>query len=161
MKERPEFSFFDIRQTKEKENAGDVIRKAFVLAVKDIERWKMSNSATVPLWADYKDSFIGHLLPPLTALSIPVKTGGNHDIVNAHSRTHGPSWRMVVSLEPSGVKCWATYPGGQSGNPGSAHYSNLLPRWVRGEYFPMLFLLAPDDEMQKVFFTTQLNPKAE
>ena len=36
----------------------------------------------------------------MKALAIPVRTGGNHDIVNAHSRTHGPSWRMIVSLEP-------------------------------------------------------------
>ena len=160
LKEKPDLSFFDIQQTDEKENAGDVIRKAFILGVQDIEKWKASHT-TLPVWAEYKDSYIGHLLPPLTALSIPVKTGGNHDIVNAHSRTHGPSWRMVVSLEPSGIKTWATYPGGQSGNPGSAHYSDLLPRWVKGEYFSLLFLQAPDEESQKVFYTTLLNPKTE
>lgn len=160
LKERPDLSFFDIGQTPEKETAGDVIRKAFVLGVKDIEEWKTRNP-TLPVWAEYKDSYIGHLLPPLTALSIPVKTGGNHDIVNAHSRTHGPSWRMVASLEPSGIKAWATYPGGQSGNPGSAHYSNLLPYWTRGAYFPLVFLNSPEDDIQKIFYTTQLNPKAE
>lgn len=160
LKEKPDLSFFDIQQTEEKENAGDVIRKAFILGVQDIEKWKASHT-TLPVWAEYKDSYIGHLLPPLTALSIPVKTGGNHDIVNAHSRTHGPSWRMVVSLEPSGIKTWATYPGGQSGNPGSEHYSDLLPRWVKGEYFPLLFLQTPDEEIQKVFYSTHLNPKAE
>jgi penicillin G amidase len=160
LKEKPELSFFDIQQTEQIETSGDVIRKAFVLGVQDIEKWKTSHT-TLPVWAEYKDSFIGHLLPPLTALSIPVKTGGNHDIVNAHSRTHGPSWRMVVSLEPSGIKTWAAYPGGQSGNPGSAHYSDLLPRWVKGNYFPLLFLKAPDENIQKVFYTTHLNPTAE
>lgn len=160
LKELPNLSFFDIGQTPEKEAAGDVIRKAFILGVRDIEVWKTRNP-TLPVWGEYKDSFIGHLLPPLTALSIPVKTGGNHDIVNAHSRTNGPSWRMVASLEPSGVKAWATYPGGQSGNPGSAHYSNLLPHWTRGAYFPLVFLHSPEDDMQKVFYTAQLNPKAE
>ena len=160
LRERPELSFFDIQSTEETETAGDVIRKAFALAVKDIEEWK-TNHTTLPVWAEYKNSYIGHLLPPLKALSIPVKTGGNHDIVNAHSQTHGPSWRMVVSLEASGVKAWATYPGGQSGNPGSAHYQDLLARWAKGNYFPMLFLHAPDENIQKVFYTTQLNPEAE
>lgn len=160
LKEKPDLTFFDIVQTPEKENAGDVIRKAFVLAVEDIEKWKTQHP-TLPVWAEYKDSYIGHLLPPLSALAIPVKTGGNHDIVNAHSRTHGPSWRMIVSLEPSGIKAWATYPGGQSGNPGSAFYSNLLPRWVNGTYFPLLFLRAQDENAQKIFYTTQLNPQAE
>lgn len=160
LREKPDLPFFDILQTEEKETAGDVIRKAFTLGVQDIEKWKTVHP-TLPVWAEYKDSYIGHLLPPLTALSIPVKTGGNHDIVNAHSRTHGPSWRMVVSLEPSGVKTWATYPGGQSGNPGSEHYSNLLPRWAKGEYFPLLFMHTPAENAQKIFYSTQLNPKAE
>ncbi len=160
LKEKPDLAFFDIKQTDQKENAGDVIRKSFLLGVQDIEKWKASHT-TLPIWAEYKDSYIGHLLPPLTALSIPVKTGGNDDIVNAHSRTKGPSWRMVVSLELSGIKTWATYPGGQSGNPGSAHYSDLLPRWVKGAYFPLLFLQAPNEESQKVFYTTLLNPNAE
>lgn len=159
LKENPDLSFFDMQHTPaEKENAGDVIRLAFRFGVEDIEKWKASHT-TLPVWSEYKGSYIGHLLPPLTALSRPVKTGGNHDIVNAHSRTHGPSWRMVCSLQPSGIKAWATYPGGQSGNPGSNHYSNLLPRWVRGEYFSLLFLRAPDEQIRKVFYTTQLKPQ--
>ena len=160
LKENPELEFFDILQTEQKETAGDVIRKAFALGVHDIEEWK-TRHPTLPVWAEYKDSYIGHLLPPLTALSIPVKTGGNHDIVNAHSRTHGPSWRMVASLEPSGIKAWATYPGGQSGNPGSAFYSNMLSHWTKGAYFPLLYLRSPEDDIQKIFYTTQLNPAAE
>jgi penicillin amidase len=156
IKEKPDLAFFDIQSTDEKETAREVIRKAFTLSVQDIEKWKQENGA--PKWAEYKDSYIGHLLPPMKALSIPVKTGGNHDIVNAHSRTHGPSWRMIVSLEKSGVKTWATYPGGQSGNPGSAHYSDMLDRWTKGQYFPLLFLQKPDQEMTKVAFTTNLNP---
>ena len=28
---------------------------------------------------------------------------------------------------------------GQSGQPGSPHYSDLLPLWDKGEYFPMLY----------------------
>jgi penicillin amidase len=160
LRERPDLSFFDIQETEKRETAGDVIRKAFVMGVQAIEDWKTRNT-TLPVWAEYKSSYISHLLPPLTALSIPVKTGGNHDIVNAHSQTHGPSWRMVVSLEPSGTKAWMTYPGGQSGNPGSAHYDDLLQRWVKGNYFSLLFLRAPNENIQKIFYTTQLNPKAE
>lgn len=160
IKEHPTLEFFDILSTPEKETAGDVVHKAFLLAVEDIENWKTEH-ATLPVWAEYKGSYIAHLLPGLTPLSVPVKTGGNHDIVNAHSRTHGPSWRMIVSLEPSGVKAWATYPGGQSGNPGSAFYTNLVPRWAAGDYYSLLFLRARDQDLQKVFYTTTLNPKEE
>jgi penicillin G amidase len=158
IKEQPGLTFFDIQETPAKETAHELLQQAFTAGVQEIEKWKSEHSAD-PKWADYKGSFIGHLLPPMSALSIPVKTGGNHDIVNAHSRTHGPSWRMVVSLEQSGVKTWATYPGGQSGNPGSAHYSDMLERWTKGQYFPMLFLSKPDEKSNRIFYTTQLNPE--
>lgn len=158
IKEMPDLNFFDIQVTDEKEDAREVIRKAFVLGVEDIVIWKKNRSSATVKWSEYKGSFVGHLLPPLRALSIPVKTGGNHDIVNAHSRTHGPSWRMVVSLEKSGVKAWATYPGGQSGNPGSAHYDDMLGRWINGAYFPMHFLQKPEDAANRSLFSSQLNP---
>jgi penicillin amidase len=148
LKEQPALSLFDIQETDSTEDAGDVIRKAFADAILDIEKWKASHSDTVR-WADYKDSYIGHLLPPMKALSIKVKTGGNHDIVNAHSQTNGPSWRMIVSLEKTGVKAWAAYPGGQSGNPGSKFYSNLLDRWTKVQYYPLLFIRKTEADQQR------------
>ena len=170
IKEKPDFIFFDIQRTSEKENAREVIQKAFTLGVREITKWKSmrknseqriesSNHLKVE-WADYKDSYMGHLLR-LEPLSIHVKDGGNHDIVNAHSRTHGPSWRMVVSLEKTGIKTWAVYPGGQSGNPGSDHYSDQLSRWVDGKYFSLLFLHTPADGGNKIVYSTQLNPETK
>jgi penicillin amidase len=156
IREKPDLSFFDIVKTPEKETAKEVVRKAFSLGVQDIEKWKEEHP-TALTWADYKGSYIGHLLPPLKALSIPVKTGGNHDIVNAHSRTHGPSWRMIVSLEKTGVRTWATYPGGQSGNPGSLHYSDMLARWEKGNYFPLLFLHEIGEATERIVYTTTIN----
>jgi penicillin amidase len=35
---------------------------------------------------------------------------------------------------------------GQSGQPESEFYSNLLPLWDRGEYFPMLYSRAKVDQ---------------
>lgn len=168
IKEKPELPFFDIKATSEKETAGDVIRKAFKKGISAIENWKKehasqtnhANSDTKIKWADYKDSYIGHLLR-IEPLNIHVRHGGNHDIVNAHSRTHGPSWRMVVSLEKSGVKSWVTYPGGQSGNPGSKYYSNMLTVWVKEEYFPMLFIHKPVDANTKLFYSTQFKPASK
>lgn len=158
IKEKPDLTFFDKQKSAEKETARELVRKAFSEGVRSIEEWKTQHNAP-PKWAEYKGSFIGHLLPPMRALSIPVKTGGNHDIVNAHSKTHGPSWRMVVSLEKTGVKTWATYPGGQSGNPGSAHYSDMLGRWEKGQYFEMLFLRLPNEKTNSILYTIQLNPE--
>ena len=109
----------------------------------------------VPRWADYKDSYLTHLLR-LEPMNIHVRAGGGRGIVNAHSRTHGPSWRMIVSLEKSGVRAWAAYPGGQSGNPGSPHYLDMLGRWLDGKYFSLHFARSPED--LKGFTTYSLEP---
>lgn len=161
IKEQPDLSFFDIQGTDEKETAREVVRKAFREGVKDIGKWKEEHKATNSVgWADYKDSYVGHLLR-LDPLSFHIKHGGNHDIVNAHSRTHGPSWRMITSLEKTGVKAWAVYPGGQSGNPGSYFYNNMLDRWTADRYFKMMFIHTPEEGADQTLYSTQLNPDSK
>lgn len=168
LKEQPALPLFDIQNTPEKETAREVVRKAFSLAVESIEQWKTTHGPAVALgqpappaenvfWGAYKDSYMEHLLR-IKPLRINVETGGNHDIVNAHSQTHGPSWRMIVSLERTGVKSWASYPGGQSGNPGSIHYTDILKRWVKGEYFQLLFAPSPEKTGEQAYATTVLTP---
>lgn len=137
LKEQPALSFFDIRSTTETETARELLRKSFKLGVDAIEKWKADRGKD-PAWADFKGTIIRHLMQ-LDPLSVRVQHGGNHDIVNATTRTHGPSWRMVVSLEKSGVRAWGVYPGGQSGNTGSRYYSNMIPLWARGEYISLQF----------------------
>mgnify|MGYP001793666506 CR=1 FL=1 len=43
---------------------------------------------------------------------------------------------MVVELGPE-LTAWATYPGGQSGNPLSARYRDRIPLWVNGQLEPV------------------------
>ncbi len=149
IKEKPELSFFDILETPEKETAREVVRQSFVKGVEAIKIWK-SEQNKEPRWADFKDTFIGHLLQGLPAFSYHVQHGGNHDIVNASSRRHGPSWRMIVSLEKPAVKAWGVYPGGQSGNPGSPYYNNMLNTWAQGKYYQFEFYANPDSYKSKL-----------
>ena len=51
--------------------------------------------------------------------------------------TAGPSWRMVAALGPAGVSAEGVYPGGQSENPASPWYANLVPLWWDGQYLPV------------------------
>jgi penicillin amidase len=76
-------------------------------------------------------------------------------MINNVSRTSGPSWRMVVSLGPE-VEAWAVYPGGESGNPGSRYYDNLLAAWVAGTAYPVVFLRSPDQAHQRLVGQTEL-----
>jgi penicillin amidase len=157
IRENPELSFFDLISTPEKETARDVLQKSFIEGVRQVENWKENKGMTLARWADYKDTFVGHLLR-MEGLSYHVEHGGNHDIVNASSHSAGPSWRMVVSLEKNGVKAWGVYPGGQSGNPGSPHYSSMLDRWSRGQYFELNFSASRDGFKNAALATTTLNP---
>lgn len=161
LKEQPNLSFFDIQKTPEKETAKEVIQKSLTLAVRKISKWKRDHQAENVPWAEYKDSFIGHLLPPLRPLGVSVKHGGNGSIVNAHSRSNGPSWRMIVSLEKTGVKTWAVYPGGQSGNPGSYYYNNMIDRWVADQHYQMIFKSTQAETEKEALYSTVLNPNSK
>jgi penicillin amidase len=71
----------------------------------------------------------------------------------------GPSWRMVVSLEKAKLRAWGVYPGGQSGNPGSPFYNNLLNYWAEGKYYELQF--EPEaTKMKSVAASITLKPVA-
>lgn len=166
IKTQPSLSFFDIRSTPEKENAGDVIRKAFKEGVYDVVAWKKARMINLSgdsldsrmikvRWADYKDTYIEHVAR-LAPLSFHVEHGGNSSIVNASSRRHGPSWRMIVSLEREGIKSYGVYPGGQSGNAGSRFYNNMLDHWTKGKYYSLTFFSGNQNAEENAYYTTQL-----
>jgi penicillin amidase len=160
LKEKPNLSFFDIQSTTEKETAQEVIRKSFSESVSTMEKWKAEKKAN-PRWGIYKDAIVGHLLNKMEAFSYHIEHGGNSSAVNAHSRTHGPSWRMVVSLEKTGVQAWGVYPGGQSGNPGSPYYNNLLGRWTNGQYVKLHFASEAEKMKGAQLVTITLNPEVK
>ena len=47
---------------------------------------------------------------------------------------------------------------GQSGQPGSPHYGDLLPLWAAGKYFPLLYARAAVEKHTKQRLV--LEPKA-
>ena len=49
----------------------------------------------------------------------------------------GPSWRMIAALSAAGVSAQGVYPGGQSENPASPWYVNLVALWWDGKYLPV------------------------
>jgi len=157
IKEKPDLPYFDILETPVKETAKEVALLAFVKSVEKIEAWKKEHGKDAR-WADYKDTFIGHLLQGIPAFSYHVAHGGTGDAINASSRTSGPSWRMIVSLEKSKMKAWGVYPGGQSGNPGSPFYNHMIPLWAKGNYIPFQFEREPGN-MKAVYSSLTLTPE--
>lgn len=72
-----------------------------------------------------------------------VPRGGDGNTVNATGggnlrQTSGASYRIVVDFADFDNSVATSVPG-QSGQPGSEYYGNLLPLWAEGEYFPLLY----------------------
>jgi penicillin amidase len=53
-------------------------------------------------------------------------------------QVHGATYRQLFDLA-DWDRGLATSAPGQSGQPGSPHYDDLLPLWAEGEYFPLAF----------------------
>ncbi len=159
LKENPTLGYFDIQATPEKETALEVAQKSFSEGVKEIEKWKLETKKE-PSWAVFKDSYIQHLAR-LEPFSYHVIHGGNGNIVDAHSKRNGPSWRMIVSLEKSGVKAWGVYPGGQSGNPGSPYYNNMIDIWTADHYLNLHFNTSAEQIKPFSISTSTLKPEGK
>jgi penicillin amidase len=72
-----------------------------------------------------------------------VPRGGDGNTVNAtagpeYRQTAGASYRIVVDFADFDNSTATSVPG-QSGQPGSEYYGNLLPLWGAGTYFPLLY----------------------
>ncbi len=74
----------------------------------------------------------------IPAFSKNLDIGGNYKIVNASGKFHGPSWRMILDFDGGKIKGYGVYPGGQSGNPGSKFYDNMLSEWATGDYHELV-----------------------
>lgn len=131
---------------------------SFKSAVDSVETWKSANEKELT-WSNFKNTTVQHLarLAPFSTDNIQI--GGNRHILNATSGRHGPSWRMVVSLEQP-IKAYGVYPGGQSGNPGSYYYDNLIEPWSNGEYYE-LENKANASDLNNIIFTQTLTPEAK
>lgn len=143
LKEHPNDDFMDILDTPEKETAKDLIQQSFVTTVEKLNKWAEDNG--VYNWANYKKTYVGHLLQALPAFSVQnIPIGGDGNTVNATTRNHGPSWRMIVEMGDK-PKAYGMYPGGQSGNPGSKYYDNFIDDWAKGNYFEINFMQSKND----------------
>lgn len=155
LRDKPEHELMDIKKTPEVETAADLILLGFRKTVEEITEMKAKGESIN--WVDYKQTYAGHLLQGLPAFSrfnIPI--GGNSGIVNATSKNHGPSWRMIVEMS-SPPKALGIYPGGQSGNPGSKFYDNMIERWAAGEYIELNFMQEPVES--EAMFVQTLTPQ--
>ena len=121
-----------------------LIQASFKSAVSSLQQWQDKNQQ-VYKWGDYHSITIPHLAQINSFAANKLRIGGGDGIVNANQGSHGASVRLIVSLEKQ-VKGWIIYAGGQSGNPGSPHYTKFLDSWCKGKYVPLSLTLPPIDK---------------
>lgn len=103
-------------------------------------RWGKLHTASFPhplasLGPDYAKLFeVGPPVPRPGDVHCPNNT--RHD--DQFRQVHGASYRHVLDLA-DWDRGLATSVPGQSGQPGSPHYNDLLPLWAEGRYFPLAY----------------------
>ncbi len=119
-----------------------LVRQTFARAVqrtRGVERWGSIHKVTFRhplggLSAAHARAFnLGPLERPGDEFT-PNNT--RHD--DRFQQVHGATYRHLFDLA-DWDRGLATSAPGQSGQPGSPHYADLLPLWNRGEYFPLAF----------------------
>ena len=146
--------WIDDINTPQPETLSNLVNRSFYAAIEELENdfgpygddWK---------WGFVNDTDINHVaqIPGLGRTDI--FTDGAGESINAVRGSHGPSWRMVVQLGPE-IKAWGVYPGGQSGNPGSPFYDNMIDDWNNGELYPLWFMKEQPAESDSVAYSVTL-----
>lgn len=91
----------------------------------------------------------------------PVPRAGDEFTVNntksnaSFRQVHGASYRHIFDLSDWDLGLATSSPG-QSGQPGSPHYSDLLSIWAKGEYFPLAY--SPRKIAEVAAHTLRLKP---
>jgi penicillin amidase len=87
-----------------------------------------------PLGASYAGAFdLGPVERPGD-----VSTPNNTRYDESYQQIHGATYRHLFDLA-DWDRALATSAPGQSGQPGSPHYDDLLPLWSHGDYFPLAY----------------------
>jgi len=151
----PQSKWFDNTNTPAKETCADLVNQSFNAMVTELTK-KLGQPGSAWEWGKVKNSGINHLanIPGFGAKKMI--TGGTGSVIDAISGGHGPSWRMVVQLGPK-VQGYGIFPGGESGNPGSLYYDDMLKTWEAGELKPLLFLQSATENSPRIKSTLTLN----
>ncbi len=126
-----------------------LILKTFTAAIErseqllgdDSAKWSWGKLHTVRF--EHPLASLGNTYAAAFNLGPVARTGDVHTPNNTRHdenfrQVHGASYRQVFDLADWDRGMVTSVPG-QSGQPGSPHYDDLLPLWAEGKYFPLTF----------------------
>ncbi len=146
--------FFDHPTTPLRETARDIVLESF----KQAQQYFKQNPGKRVAYGESKGFVLKHLGQIDAFSRLDLKLGGHRTAPNAISKSNGPSWRMIVELDDV-VHALGVYPGGQSGNPGSRFYDNMVDTWASGNYYDLLFLKSADENSTRLLGKQVFQPK--
>jgi penicillin amidase len=151
----PDARWFDNMNTPQKETKRDIIQLSFISTIDSLEG-KYGPIADEWKWGNVKHSHVPHLAKVTGFGSKFIGNGGSKSSINAMSETNGPSWRMIVALGKD-VKGYGVFPGGESGNPGSFYYDDMIDTWSNGKLNELLYLKSKTEASERVIATWKMS----
>lgn len=151
----PDSRWFDNVHTAQRETRADAVNASFKNTIDSLQRqygpinddWK---------WGNVKHTNVPHLAKVAGFGSKVLRNGGSKSSVNAMNESNGPSWRMVVALGKE-VKAYGVFPGGESGNPGSPYYDDMVNTWSEGKLNELVYLKSKNDKSKNIISTWKMS----
>ena len=153
----PNSKWVDNINTPATETLADLVLESFKFACDSLER-KYGPIGKDWQWSNVKHTNVPHLAKIPGFGSKTLMIGGGKMTINALSETNGPSWRMVIELGKS-PKGHGVFPGGQSGNPGSKFYDNMIDTWANGQLYDLFLMKSPTDPSAPVISKLKISKK--
>jgi penicillin G amidase len=152
--EKPDKTWFGDKAQAERDR---LMRTTFAGAVAKVQKL-LGNDPAQWSWGKLHTAKLRHPLATLgpayaKAFNLgPVPRGGDAQTPNntrhdeQFQQLHGASYRQLFDLA-DWDRGLATSTPGQSGQPGSPHYADLLPLWAEGQYFPLAYSRAKVEQV--------------
>jgi penicillin G amidase len=153
----PDAIWWDNVKTAKKETRTDLVNASFKFAIDSLQR-KFGPIDSDWAWANLKKTHVPHLAKVAGFGSKFLYNGGSKTSVNATSESNGPSWRMIVALGKE-VKAYGVFPGGESGNPGSHYYDDMIDTWSEGKLNELVYMKTKDEKSKRIISSWNLNKK--
>jgi penicillin amidase len=153
----PDAVWWDNVKTAKKETRADLVNASFKFAIDSLQR-KFGPLDSDWAWANLKKTHVPHLAKVAGFGSKFLYNGGSKTSVNATSESNGPSWRMIVALGKD-VKAYGVFPGGESGNPGSHYYDDMIDTWSDGKLNELVYLKTKDEKSKRIITSWKLSKK--
>jgi len=161
-------AWFDNCKTKEIEDKNEIIFRSFVLAVRSLQEYYKNNDIYSWKYGDIHQITLNHLFSSNPYMKQIVTHGpfanggdnttlnnGEYHFYNPKEQILGPSMRFIADMKDLVV--YSVLPGGNSGEPLSAHYSDQVQLWLNGGYIKIPTQRLPDQSFTQ--YTTIIPAK--